>query len=139
MDLYDPHNKVKNGYVYYEIVLSQTVSGIYGLRQEEILMNKLLKERLQAVHGYYKVAHTPGLFTHKTRLIWFTLTVDNFGVKYIGREQAEHLILVVKQHYKMKKVGKGNCTVGQPSNETMKKDKYVDISMPNYTHKKLVE
>ena len=85
MDLYGLHDEVKNGYVYCEIV-----RGMYGLPRQEFLrthLNKLLKERL-AVHDYYEVAHTPGLFTHKTRPIWFTLSVDDFGMKYIGREHA---------------------------------------------------
>ena len=96
MDLYGLHDKVKNGYVYCEIV-----RGMYGLSQAGILANKLLEERL-AVHDYYEVAHTPGLFTHKTRPIWFTLTVDDFDVKYISREHTDHLMSVLKQHYKMK-------------------------------------
>ena len=75
MDMYKLHEKVKNGYVYCEIV-----RGMYGLPQAGILANQLLKKRL-AVHNYYEVPHTPGLFTHKTRPIWFTLTVDDFGVK----------------------------------------------------------
>ena len=95
MDLYGLHDKIKNGYVYCKIV-----HGMYGLLQVGILANKPLKERL-AVHDYYEVAHTPGLFAHKTRPIWLTLTVDDFGVKYIGREHAEHLMSVLKQHYKM--------------------------------------
>ena len=44
MDLYDLHDKVKNGYVYCEIV-----RGMYGLPQAGNLANKLHKERL-AVH-----------------------------------------------------------------------------------------
>ena len=63
MESYNLQDKVKNGYVYYEIV-----RGMYGLPQAGILANKLLKERL-AVHDYYEVAHTPGLFTHKARPI----------------------------------------------------------------------
>ena len=71
------------------------------------MANKLLKERL-AVHDYYEVANTrPILFIYKTRPIWFTLTVDDFGVKYIGREHTEHLMSVLKQHYKMKEEWKG--------------------------------
>ena len=61
VDLYDLHDKVKNGYVYCEIV-----RGMYGLPQAGILANKLLEERL-AVHDYYEVAHTPGIFTHKNK------------------------------------------------------------------------
>ena len=75
MDLYDLHDKVKNWYIYCEIV-----RGMYGLPQAGIMANKLIEERL-VVHDYYEVAHAPGLFTHKTRPIWFTLNFDDFGVK----------------------------------------------------------
>ena len=106
MDKYDLHSKVKNGYVYFEIV-----RGMYGLPHTGILANKLLKERLK-VHDYSEVPHTPGLFTQQTRPIWFTLTVDNFGVKYIGKEHADHLMTVLKQHYKMDKDWKGELYCG---------------------------
>ena len=43
MDLYGLHDKVKNGYVYCEMV-----RGMYELPQAGILANKLLKERLAA-------------------------------------------------------------------------------------------
>ena len=74
------------------------------------MANKLLKERL-AVHDYYEVAHTPGLFTHKTRPIWFILMVDDIGVKYIGRKHAKHLMSVLKQYYKMEKDWKGELHI----------------------------
>ena len=101
------------------------------------MANKLLKERL-AVHDYYEVAHTPGLFTHKTRPIWFTLTIDDFGVKYIGKEHAEHLMSVLKQHYKMEEDWKGELYCGISIKWNYIKG-YVDVSMPNYVHQKLVE
>ena len=87
--------KVKNGYVYMEIS-----RGMYGLPQAGVLANKLLKERL-IQHGYYEVTHTPGLFRHKTRPIWFTLVVDDFGIKYIGREHAEHLLGILREFYEV--------------------------------------
>ena len=65
-----------------------------------MLANKLLKKELTE-HDYYKVDHTPGLFTHKTRPIWSTLVVDDFGVKYIGQQHTEHLRSVLKEHYVM--------------------------------------
>ena len=89
LDRYE-HSKVKNWYVYMEII-----RGMYGLPQAGVLANKLLKERLQK-HGYHEVEHTPGLFTHETRPIWFTLVVDDFGVKYAGKENAEHLIKTLR-------------------------------------------
>ena len=100
---------------------------MYGLSQAGILANRLLKKRL-TVHDYYEVAHTPGLFTHKTRPIWFTLTVDDFGVKYIGKEHAEHLMSVLKQHYDMEEDWKGELYSGIHLKWNYKEG-YVDISM----------
>ena len=68
---------------------------MYGLTESDSLSNKLLKERLEE-HGYAEADHTPILFKHENRPIWFTLTVDDFGVKYIGKEHARHLIYVLK-------------------------------------------
>ena len=73
---------------------------MYVLPDSGSLANKLLKERLEE-HGYTEVDHTPGLFKHENRPIWFTLTVDDFGVKYIGEEHARHLMDVLKLYYKM--------------------------------------
>jgi hypothetical protein len=58
--------------------------GIYGLPQAGIIANELLAKIL-AKHGYYQVRHTPGLWTHTTRPICFSLIVDNFLVKYIWK------------------------------------------------------
>ena len=91
IDLYDLAPKVKNGYVYMEIS-----RGIYGLPQSGILSNKLLKKRLEN-HGYHELPHTPGLFRHENRQVWFTLVVDNFGIKYVGEESAKHLLGVLKE------------------------------------------
>ena len=78
IDLYQLPKKIKNGFVYCEII-----RGMYGIPDSGSLANKLLKKRLEE-HGYTEVDHTPGLFKHENRPIWFTLTVDDFGVKYIG-------------------------------------------------------
>ena len=57
---------------------------IYGLPQEGVLANKLLKKRL-APSGYYEIPHTPELWKHVFRPIAFTLVVDDFGVKYVSK------------------------------------------------------
>ena len=76
---------------------------IYGLPQLGILANKQLRARLAPL-GYYEVAHTPGLWRHVTRWVQFTLVVDDFGVKYVGKEHAEHLIRTIrKAGYKLSK------------------------------------
>ena len=40
---------------------------------------------------------------HDFRPISFSLIVDDFGVKYVGKENADHLINVLKEHYKVAK------------------------------------
>ena len=113
------------------------VRGIYELPQAGVLANKLLKKRL-AVHGYNEVEHTPELFAHKTRPIWFTLVVDDFGVKYIGKEHADHLMGILKQHYEMEEDWNGAlyCGIALKWNYAQG---YVDISMPNYVRKQLTK
>ncbi len=82
---YRLREKAVDGYVYMEIR-----KGMYGLPQAGILANKLLKLWL-ACHGYFKQPHTPGLWKHATRPIWFNLCVDNFGIEYIGDKHLNHL------------------------------------------------
>jgi hypothetical protein len=77
--------KVLNRYIYIEIRKC-----MYGLPQAGILANKLLKERL-ARHGYFEQNHTPGLWKHVSCPVWFNLCVDDFGIKYIGKEHLQHL------------------------------------------------
>ncbi len=86
IEQYNLDKHAKNGFVYLE-----TRKAIYCLPQAGILANKLLCQQLRP-HGYYEVAHTPGLWKHITNPTQFTLTVDDFGVKYVGKENALHLI-----------------------------------------------
>ena len=58
----------------------------------------MLKEKL-APHKYYELQYTPGLFKHQLRPIVFTLVVDNFGIKYVGKEHADHLIGILEVKY----------------------------------------
>ena len=74
--------------------------GMYGLPQAGILAQELLKTRLNA-HGYQQSKFTPGLWTHKWRPICFSLVVDDFGVKYVGKEHADHLVSVIKENYEV--------------------------------------
>eukprot|EP00956_Cyclotella_meneghiniana_P034384 scaffold104275_cov55-Cyclotella_meneghiniana.AAC.1 len=41
----------------------------------------------------------PGLWKHKTRNIQFVLVVDDFGIKYLKREDLDHLVKVLKTYY----------------------------------------
>ena len=68
---------------------------IYGLPQAGVLANKILKKRL-APSGYYEMPHTLGLWKHVSCPIAFTLVVDDFGVKYVSKKNAVHLVTALK-------------------------------------------
>eukprot|EP00804_Cyclotella_cryptica_P030451 CCRYP_008524-RA/>CCRYP_008524-RA protein AED:0.26 eAED:0.26 QI:0/0/0/1/1/1/2/0/901 len=130
IDQYQLRDKVKNGYVYMEIRRA-----MYGLPQAGILTNKLLKQRL-AKHGYYEVVHTSGLLKHISRPVSFTLVVDDFGIKYVGKEHADHLLNALKQDYMLDIDWTGMLYCGI----SLKWDydnKTVNISMPGYIKKVL--
>jgi hypothetical protein len=74
-----------DGWLYIEIR-----KGMYGLKQASLLANQLLQTRL-APFGCYPAHHTPGIWLHKTRPISFSLVVDDFTVKYVGKENADLL------------------------------------------------
>ena len=54
---------------------------MYGLPQAGHIANDQLVTFL-APHGYHPVPITPGLWKHDTRDLFFTLVVDDFGIKY---------------------------------------------------------
>jgi hypothetical protein len=84
-----------DGWVYIEIR-----KGIYGLKQAGLLANQLLQTRL-APFRYYPARHTRGLWLHKTQPISFTLVVDDFAVKYVGKQHAEHLWNALLRTYEL--------------------------------------
>jgi hypothetical protein len=84
-----------DGWVYIKIR-----KGMYGLKQAVLLANQLLLTRL-APFRYYPSHHTPELWLHKTRPISFTLVVDNFAVKYVGKQHAEHLLNALLRTYEL--------------------------------------
>jgi hypothetical protein len=108
---------------------------MYGLPQAGKLANKLLKELL-AKHGYYEVVHTPGLWKHISRPISFTLVVDDFGIKYVGKEHADHLLNALKEHYTLDIDWEGKLYCGISLNWDYE-NRTVDISMPGYIKKLL--
>jgi hypothetical protein len=73
---------------------------MYGLEQAGLVDNQLLQTRL-APFGYYPACHTPGIWLHKTRPIAFSLIVDDFAVKYVGKQHADHLINALLQSYEL--------------------------------------
>jgi hypothetical protein len=85
--------------------------GAPGLPQAGILVNKKLRWKL-APFGYHECVDTPGLWKHESRLLTFTLVVDDFGVKYENKEDVECLIPSIKSTYKLTKDWTGNLYCG---------------------------
>ena len=114
-----------DGWVYMEIQ-----KGMPGLKQAGILANQRLRKHL-AIHGYAPTRRTPSLWKHHTRPIWFSLVVDDFGVKYIGKENALHLQHALQQLYTISTDWEGTLYCGI----TLKWDYVngiVELSMPGY-------
>jgi hypothetical protein len=101
---------------------------MYGLPHAGIIAQNLLTKRLNAA-GYHQSDQTPGFWKHTTRPICFTLTVDNFGVKYVGDEHAQHLIDVLEEFYEVDKdwTGKKYCGTNLDWDYDRRK---VHLSMP---------
>jgi hypothetical protein len=84
-----------DGWMYIEIR-----KGIYGLKQAGLLANQILQKRLEPF-DYYPTRHTPGLWLHKTRPIAFSLIVDDFAVKYVGKHHVDHLRDALLRSYEL--------------------------------------
>jgi hypothetical protein len=84
---------------------------VWGLPQAGILANKLLHQCLLP-HGYYKCNNAPGLWKHKARPIAFMLVINDFGVKYVGKEHADHLIQCIKEIYELTEDWTGDVYCG---------------------------
>jgi hypothetical protein len=125
IDQYNLLALVSDGHAYVEFQ-----KGMYGLPQLGILANQLLARRL-AIHGYHQTKFTPGLWRHVTRPIQFILVVDDFGLQYVGKEHAQHLIDALEADYTVSKDWTGGLYCGI----TLKWNyvsKHVDLSMSGY-------
>jgi hypothetical protein len=74
--------------------------GMYGLPQAGIIAQELLETHLLKA-GYTQSKITPGYCKHTWQPISFMLVVDNFGVKYSGKEHVHHLTQLLNQHYQI--------------------------------------
>ena len=83
------------GYVYIKVQ-----KGMNGLPQAGILAQELLEQNLNK-HGFSQSKAAPGLWTHTTRPISFTLVVNDFGIKYVGKEHAKFLLDILREHYEI--------------------------------------
>ena len=116
-------------------VLVEINKGMYGLPQAGRLAYDKLVTKL-APHGYIPCPRTPGLWKHIIRPVTFCLVVDDFGVKYVGRQHADHLLHALLSEYKVTTDWGGTLYLGI----TFKWDYQhgtVDLSMPGYIERAL--
>ena len=82
------------------MVYIQANRGMYGLPQSGLLANELLKKRLNK-RDYHQSKLVPELWSHKCCPVHFTLVIDNYGVKCVGKEHALHLKQTLEENYKV--------------------------------------
>jgi hypothetical protein len=89
-----------------------------------------------ATHDCAPCTHAPGLWTHSTRDITFSLVVDDFSIKYTNRDDAVHLLTALEEMYTVTT----DCTGSFYLAMTLNWDNIhstIDISMPGYVAKAL--
>jgi hypothetical protein len=117
-------------------VMVEIRKGIYGLPQAGLLAKQLLEQRL-LVDGYHPAPNTPGLYLHTSRPISFTLWVDDFSIKYVKQEDAQHLLDTLGKHYEVKADWSGTKYLGLTLRWNYT-NRWVDISMPGYIRRALL-
>ena len=101
-----------------------------GLKQAGRIANDRLKIHL-AQFGYAPVPRTHFLWKHATREITFSLAVDDFGVEYVSKENADHLIQALKKQYTISTDWTGSLFCGIHI-QWYYSAQTCDIPMPNY-------
>ena len=108
---------------------------MYSLPHAGKISNNCLVKVL-VKHGYCPDPHTNGLFVHDTNSIQFSLVVDDFGIKYTDKKDAQHLVAALSAKYEITTNWTGDKFLGLElawdyTNGT------VNISMPGYIEKSL--
>jgi hypothetical protein len=131
IDFYNLRSIVTDdGYVHCEIR-----KGMYGLPQAGIIAQELLQQRLGKV-GYHQSKIIPGLWVHETRNICFTLVVDDFAIKYVKKEDADHLLTALQKDYTISIDWEAKKYIGLTVDWDYHKSE-VHIHMPGYMVKAL--
>ena len=65
--------------------------GMYGLKEAGVIAFDQLVQKIKRF-GYEPMPQTPGLWRHTSHKTTFTLGVENFGIQYFSKADADHLI-----------------------------------------------
>ena len=103
---------------------------MYGIpKTGQIAQDALVKHLEPYVYHYSR--KTPGPWTHNSRQINFTLVVNEFGVKYSGKDHALHLKSALEDKYKVNIDWEGKLFIGIAMKWDYEKIT-VQLSMPSY-------
>jgi hypothetical protein len=89
-------------------------------------------------YGYHPTKHTPGRFRHETRPVTFALVVDDFGVKYVDKANADHLVSAIQDLYTCTTDWTGSLYCALALNWDYQA-RTCDTSMPGYIAKALTK
>ena len=73
-----------------EYIFTRVTKGMYGLPQSGLISHNGIVKHLEPYEYHYS-SKTLVLWTQNSKPINFTLVVNDFGVKYPGKEHALHL------------------------------------------------
>ena len=108
---------------------------MYGLKEAVVLAYQQLVKFLDRC-GYYPEIGTSGLWSHRTRQTKFCVCVDDLGIKYFCKEDIDHLLQSLQNHYKLHIEREGRNYIGLTLDWNYDKE-YVDVSIPKYIRKLL--
>ena len=105
---------------------------MYGLPQS----GKLAHNKLSTILSNYNFSTsplTPGLWTHKTKLLNFMLYVDDFGIQYQNKQDLHFLFNFLQKHYTITIdwTGQNFCGLKLQWKYNLP-NRHVILSMPNY-------
>ena len=73
--------------------------GMYSLKEAGFIAFDQLVRKLKSF-GYRPMPQTPGLWRHTSSKTTFTLCVNDFGIQYFSKADADHLIEAIQDTYK---------------------------------------
>ena len=87
-----------DGWVYIKLSRASIRSACLHTRLEILQMIYCKRDYIKE-HGDHQCQYTLGLYKHVWRPVTFTLAVDDFCVKFIGDQHANHLKNTLEKYY----------------------------------------
>ena len=108
-DIFDQYNIAS--LLHHDYVYCKITKGMYGLKQAAILAYENLCKKLHPT-GYRPIVGNAGIFYHIQKPTKFCFCVDDFGIKYYNKQDAQHLLDTLGKHYKYSVDWTGNDFCG---------------------------